>query len=353
MHARLVIAVLAAVGLITADRLVARDDWNLEAANPVRPLPMPPAGVDSIEDLPSPPAPERVRLGRWLFYDTRLSADGTVSCATCHVPDRAFSNGTRFALGTGGHAGRRKTPSFINAAQAFVPNRFGWDGRAASLEEQSLLPVANPTEMGSTASRMVGTLSRIAGYAPYFQRAFGDGAITPGRVASALADYQRTRMSGNSAWDRWQQGDDGALSPSARRGWDLFTGDARCSHCHYGPNFTDGAFHNLGLGWDPVSQRYADEGRATITGRPGDRAAFKTPTLREVARHPPYMHDGSLQTLRDVILFYERGGVRNPHLDTQIRPLHISADDVDALVDFLRALNGEGFMDRAPTEFPK
>ena len=102
-----------------------------------------------------------------------------------------------------------------------------------------------------------------------------------------------------------------------------------------------------------VSQRYADEGRATITGRPGDRAAFKTPTLREVARHPPYMHDGSLQTLRDVILFYERGGVRNPHLDTQIRPLHISADDVDALVDFLRALNGEGFMDRAPTAFPK
>jgi cytochrome c peroxidase len=116
-----------------------------------------------------------------------------------HVPEHAFSNRTRFALGTRGHAGLRKTPSFINAAQAFVPNRFGCDGAAASLEEQSLLPVANPAEMGSTASRMVGTLDRISGYASYFQRAFGDRAITPARVAPALADYQRTRMSGNSA----------------------------------------------------------------------------------------------------------------------------------------------------------
>ena len=207
--------------------------------------------------------------------------------------------------------------------------------------------------MGNTASRMVGTLTRIAGYAPYFQRAFGDRAITPGRVASALADYERTRISGNSAWDRWERGDAGALSPSARRGWDLFNGDAHCSRCHYGPNLSDSAFHNLGLGWDAGSDRCADEGRATITGRANDRAAFKTPTLREVARHPPYMHDGSSQTLRDVILFYKRGGVRNPHLDTQIRPFDISPGDVDALVDFLGALNGEGFMDRAHTVFPK
>jgi cytochrome c peroxidase len=249
--------------------------------------------------------------------------------------------------------GIRKTPSFINAAQAFVPNRFGWDGRAASLEKQSLRPVENPAEMASTASRMLSTLSRIAGYAPYFQRAFGDPAITPDRVASALADYQRTRMSGNSAWDRWEKGDAGALSPSARRGWDLFTGDARCSRCHYGPNLTDSSFHNLGLGWDPVSGRYADEGRAIITGRPADRGAFKTPTLREVARHPPYMHDGSLPTLRDVVLFYQRGGIRNPQLDPQIRRFDISPRDVDALVDFLAALNGDGFMDRAPTVFPK
>jgi cytochrome c peroxidase len=353
MHARLAFAVLTAVSLGAGDTLGVRSDPVLEAANPLRPLPKSPAGVSALDELPNPPAPERVRLGRWLFYDARLSSDGTVSCATCHLPERAFSNGTRFALGTGGHTGVRKTPTVINAAHGLMPSRFGWDGRAGSLEEQSLLPVANPVEMGSTASRMVRTLSRIPGYAPYFQQAFGDRAITAGRVASALADYQRTRISGNSAWDRWQEGDANALSPSARRGWDLFTGDAKCSRCHYGPNLTDGAFHNLGLGWDAVSKRYADEGRAAITGRPGDRGAFKTPTLRDVARHPPYMHDGSLPTLRDVVLFYDRGGVRSPHFDTQIRPLEMPPGSVDALVDFLAALNGEGFMDRPPPMFPK
>ena len=329
------------------------NDRDLEAANPLRPLPAPPLGVARLDDSPNPPAPERVHLGRWLFYDTRLSADGAVSCATCHLPERAFSNDTRFATGVGGHAGVRKTPSFINAAHTFTRNRFGWDGRAASLEEQSLLPIVNAIEMGSALSRMVNTLSRIAGYAPYFERAFGDRTVTPQRVASALADYQRTRLSGNSAWDRWESGDARALSPSARRGWNLFSGDAQCSRCHFGPNLTDRAFHNLGVGWDAASKRYTDDGRGAITDRPADRGAFKTPTLRDVARHPPYMHDGSLPTLRDVILFYERGGVQNPHLDTQIRPLRLSRTDIDALVDFLEALNGEGFMDRAPSAFPK
>ena len=353
MDARVALVVFAVLSLGSGFAGAPRTERGLDEANPVRPLPAPPLGIDRLDDSSNPPAPERVRLGRWLFYDTRLSADGTVSCATCHVPERAFSNATRFARGVGGHASVRKTPSFINAAHTFVRNRFGWDGRAASLEEQSLLPVVNPIEMGSTASGAVTTLSRIAGYGPYFARAFGDRTVTPQRVASALADYQRTRMSGNSAWDRWQGGDAHALSPSARRGWDLFTGDAQCSRCHFGPNFSDRAFHSLGVGWDAAAQRYSDEGRAAITGRPGDRGAFKTPTLRDVARHPPYMHDGSLPTLRDVIVFYGRGGVQNPYLDTQIRPLRLSSADIDSLVDFLDALSGEGFMDRAPLVFPR
>lgn len=353
MRRRIVVAVFAVLSLVAGNARTALTDSDLEAANPVRPLPAAPLGVDGLDELSSPPTPERVRLGRWLFYDSRLSADGTVSCATCHVPERAFSNGARIAKGTSGHAGVRKTPTFINAAHAYVPNRFGWDGRARSLEEQSLRPVANPVEMGSTAARMVGTLSRIAGYAPYFERAFGDRSVTHWRVASALADYQRTRMSGNSAWDRWQDGDARALSPSARRGWSLFTGDARCSRCHFGPNLTDSAFHNLGVGWDAVSMRHTDEGRGAITGRQGDRGAFKTPTLRDITRHPPYMHDGSLVSLRDVIVFYDRGGIRNPHIDTQIRPLQLSNGEIDALVAFLQSLDGEGFMDRAPTAFPE
>src|SRR4051812_8836178 len=206
MHARLAIALLATLGLVTANARTTLNDGNLEADNPVRALPTPPLGVDGLDDLPSRPAPERVRLGRWLFFDTRLSADGTVSCATCHVPERAFSNRARFARGVRGHTGNRKTPSFINAGLAFAPSRFGWDGDATSLEEQSLRPVANPAEMGSTASRMVSTLSRISGYAPYFEQGFGSRAITAERVASALADYERSRMSGRSAWDRWERG---------------------------------------------------------------------------------------------------------------------------------------------------
>jgi cytochrome c peroxidase len=352
MEARVALILFAALSL-AGGTVAHRLGPDQEADNPVRPLPAPPLGLNPLDHLPNPPVPERVRLGRWLFYDTRLSADGRVSCATCHEPERAFSNGMRVPRGVGGHAGVRKTPALINAADTFLRNRFGWDGHAGSLEEQSLRPILNPIEMGNTAPGMMTTLRRIPGYAPYFARAFGDRTITPQRVASALADYQRTRMSGNSAWDRWQGGDADALTPSARRGWELFTGDAKCSRCHFGPNFTDRAFHSLGVGWDAASRRYTDEGRGAITGRPGDRGAFKTPTLRDVARHPPYMHDGSVPTLRDVILFYERGGVQNPSLDTQIRPLRLSSTDIDALVDFLEALNGEGFMDRGPSAFPK
>jgi cytochrome c peroxidase len=353
MHARLAVVLFAAVGLAGIDEGRAPDYRDLEAANPVRPLPTAPLGINRLDDLPNSPSPERVRLGRWLFYDTRLSADGHVSCATCHVPERAFSNGTRVATGVRGPSGIRKTPSVVNAAHGFRPNRFGWDGRASSLEEQSLGPIMNPGEMGNTASGLVRTLTRIPGYARYFEQAFGDREVTLPRVASALADYQRTRMSGNSAWDRWQAGDPRALSPSARRGWNVFTGDAKCSWCHVGPNFTDGGFHNLGVGWDAVSQRYADDGRAAVTGQSGDRGAFKTPTLRDVARHPPYMHDGSLRTLREVIEFYVRGGIHNPHLDTQVRPLQLQPGDIDALISFLESLNGEGFVDRAPAAFPR
>src|SRR5436190_4151355 len=144
MLARLAIAFLAALGVLNANAPTAPHNGNLEVDNPVRALPPPPLGIDGLDHLSSPPAPERVRLGRWLFFDTRLSADGTVSCATCHLPERAFSNGARFAIGVGGHAGIRKTPSFINAAYMFVPNRFGWDGHATSLEEQSLRPVVSP-----------------------------------------------------------------------------------------------------------------------------------------------------------------------------------------------------------------
>lgn len=325
-----------------------------DAANPLRPLPPPPLGTDiDWAELPDPPTPERVRLGRWLFYDTRLSADGTVSCATCHRPEHAFSEPTPVSTGIRGQKGTRKAPTFINQAVTVSPHFF-WDGRAASLEEQALGPVANPIEMGNTHASMIATLSRVDGYGPYFEAAFGSSRVTPERVAHAIADYERTRMSGNSPWDRWRRNrDESAVSEQVKQGHELFFDKAGCNQCHLGSNFTDSTFHNLGVGWDPAAQTFADQGRFIVTGRDSDRGAFKTPTLREVSKRAPYMHDGSIDTLREVVEFYNEGGEKNPYLDPKVQPLKLTEAEIDALVAFMRALDGTGYEDAAPAEFPR
>ena len=307
-----------------------------ESANPVRPLPKPPLGTDiEYAALKEPPTPERVRLGRWLFYDTRLSGDGSVSCATCHKPEHAFSERTPVSAGIRGQKGARKAPSFINQAVTLYPHFF-WDGRASSLEDQALGPIANPIEMGSSHDVMVATLSGIAGYKPYFAEAFGTPEVTKDRVAHAIADYERTRTSGNSPWDRWRRlRDDSAVSGVVKQGHDLFFGKASCNQCHLGSNFTDSQFHNLGVGWNPKTKTFADEGRFVVTKRAADRGAFKTPTLREVSKHPPYMHDGSIATLREAVELYNRGGDKNPWLDPKVEPLHLTGAEVDALVAFM------------------
>jgi cytochrome c peroxidase len=282
-----------------------------EAENPVVPLPKPPLGIATFEELPEPPTPERVRLGRWLFYDARLSADGKVSCATCHKPENAFSEDTPVSTGIHGQKGGRKAPSFVNMAWTLYPHFF-WDGRAASLEEQALGPIANPVEMGNTHDAMVNTLGNVKAYRRYFAEAFGgDERITKDRVAKAIADYERTRMSGNSAWDRWQrERDQSAVSEQVKLGHKLFFfGKAACNQCHLGNNFTDSSFHNLGVGFDAATGKFADQGRFDVTKAEADRGAFKTPTLRDVSKHAPYMHDGSHATLREVVEFYNRGGV--------------------------------------------
>ena len=325
---------------------------NWELANPIVPLPAPPLGIDSkLTDLKEPPTPERVRLGRWLFFDKRLSTDGTVSCASCHVPEQAFSERSAVSTGIRGQKGGRKAPSFINEAWTIYPHFF-WDGRAGSLEAQALGPIANPIEMGNSHENMLGTLQR-AGYGKYFTEAFGTDQMTKERVSRAIADYERTRMSGNSPWDRWRQKrDEGAVSTDVKEGHDLFFGKAGCNQCHLGQNFTDSTFHNLGVGWNPKTRTFADAGRELATTQEKDRGAFKTPTLREVGLHAPFMHDGSVKSLRDVIELYNRGGVANPDLDPKIQPLNLAAHQIDALVDFLEALRGEGYQDSAPKAFP-
>ncbi len=325
-----------------------------EADNPVKPLPEAPLGAEiQLASLPKAPTPEQVRLGRWLFYDTRLSADGTIACATCHKPEHAFSEPTPHSTGIKGQVGGRKSPSFVNAAVTLYPHFF-WDGRAASLEEQALGPIANPIEMGATHDSMVASIQKASGYAPYFKEVFGSAEISKERVAEAIAAYEKTRMSGNSPVDRWRLNkDEGAVSQQVKQGYDLFFGKAACNQCHLGNNYTDSLFHNLGVGYDPKTRTFKDEGRSVISKNPAERGAFKTPTLRDVAKHAPYMHDGSVATLEDVVQLYNRGGEKNPNLDPKIKKLNLTPAEVAALVAFMEALNGEGYMDTAPRAFPQ
>jgi len=343
------------------------DSAALNRANPVEAIPESPLGISGeLRELPAPPTPERVRLGRWLFFDSRLSADGTVACATCHRSENAFSEPTPVSTGIRGQKGSRKAPSFVNLAWAIYPHFF-WDGRASSLEEQAGGPLINPIEMGfKNHDAAIAALSTVTGYKPFFKEAYGDDAITIERVTHAIADYERTRLSGNSAWDRWQAepdtgdlGDDKGfkdgkyVSAQVKRGYALFQGKAACNQCHLGDNFSDSRFHNLGVGYDAKTGSFADEGRYAISGDKADMGAFKTPGLRDLTKRSPYMHDGSHATLREVVQLYNRGGNPNPTLSPKIKPLGLTDKEVDAIVAFLQSLDGEGYEDTAPALFPE
>jgi cytochrome c peroxidase len=351
------------VGTALSACLATPSPARLDADNPIVPNAPSPYGMEEFfAEAAQQPSPSRVRLGRWLFFDPRLSSDGTISCASCHKPEFAFSETTAVPTGVGNQRGRRKTPSIVNlAARTVLPGMtadagpsFFWDGRATSLEQQVLMPIADPREMGSTHSDMLARLSQINAYARYFEEVFKSRDITTDRVAAALADYVRSRKSGNAPYDRWSYGRDAkALTREQQRGSEIFFFNGRCAGCHAGFNFSDGQFYNLGIGWDPRGMKFADPGRAAVTHAPADHGRFKTPGLREVAKHPPYMHDGSLATLRDVVEFYNRGGNWNPGLSGRIKPLRLDASEVDALVAFLRSLNGEGYEDRPPRYFPQ
>jgi cytochrome c peroxidase len=290
--------------------------------------------------LPEVPIPnynpitrEKIALGKQLFFDRRLSESGSISCASCHNPEKGFSDGVALSRGTGGLKGQRNTPTLINVA--FQPYQF-WDGRATSLEDQSLGPLHNPQEMGQSSEPAVTRLNRIPYYRERFREVF-KSSITNETIAQALASYERTLLSGNSSYDQFTTGDRAALNQQALYGLQLFNGKAHCSLCHQGFNFSDGLFHNLGVGWD--GKEFQDPGRFKVTGIFRDRGAFKTPTLRQVSDTAPYMHDGSLANLEAVVDFYARGGNPNPHLDILIQPLQLTLAEKKALLAFLKALS--------------
>ncbi len=319
----------------------AQDDYELDYPLGLKPMKIP-------SDNPLTAA--KIQLGKQLYFDPRLSRDNTVSCASCHDPKKGWSNGDRFATGIDGQTGGRSAPTIINAGFQYF--QF-WDGRAIQLEGQALGPIQNPIEMNLTLPELVDRLNKISGYRTQFQEVFGTDATEDG-VAKAIASFERTVLSGNAPYDRYKAGDESALSESAQRGMKLFSGKAKCSACHSKDNFTDGAFHNIGVGYDPEKKEFADEGRFAVSKLGGDRGAFKTPGLREIARTAPYMHDGSEATLEDVIEFYNKGGIKNPQLDEEIFPLKLSDQEKADLVVFLKeGLSSSEYPDVEPPDLPK
>ena len=304
----------------------------------------PPLGLDLYMPVPedNPLTPEKVALGRRIFFDGRLSRDRTIACASCHDPQRAFTDARPVAVGIGRRLGTRNVPTLIN--RGYGKSQF-LDGRAQSLEQQALQPVQNPSEMNMTPPELVRRLDSDRWYAARFSSAFGRTTHAED-VASAIASYVRSILDGDSPFDRHINGEAGALSEQARRGLHLFRGRANCTACHIGPTFSDERFHNTGIAWREPSTgsgqvgRFQDEGRFAVSGQPADQGAFKTPTLREIARTAPYMHDGSVTTLEEVVDFYDAGGRSNPAIDREIHPLHLSVEEKQTLVAFLKSLSG-------------
>jgi cytochrome c peroxidase len=295
-----------------------------------------------ISPADNPITPERVALGRKLFFDKRLSADNSISCATCHDPGYGFSDPHAVSSGVKGRLGERNSHTLLNTA---FMTPLMWDGRAATLEEQSLLPFLSPSEFDLPLEEVIVKQKR-QGYSELFAAAFGED-ITAENMAKALAQYQRTLTAGDSPFDRYLfLKDPNAISPEAQRGFDVFL-QAKCDACHLimTPGlhpfalkyvvFTDGKFHNLGVGTEKGKQ---DPGRYDVTAEKEDWGRFRTPTLRNVALTAPYFHDGSAATLMDVVELYDKGGNQNKNLDPAMRPLQLSLRQKQDLVRFLESL---------------
>ncbi len=282
---------------------------------------------------------KKARLGRRLFFETRLSKDNSLSCASCHRPEHGFASPQAIAVGVENRLGQRNAPSLLNRAFGKV---FFWDGRAGSLEEQSLMPLSNPNEFDSSVEAAIATLSSDESYVKQFSEAFETSddpasAVTAENFARAIASFERTLVYGDSKVDRFRASEYVSLSREARQGMWIFESSGGCWKCHDGENLSNEQFHNTGVGF---GEEKRDVGRFEHTNEAQDRFKFKTPSLRGVALTAPYMHDGSKKTLREVVEFYNKGGSPDdPTLDKKLKPLNLSDAEVGFLVEFLKALS--------------
>ena len=305
-----------------------------EAASAVSKIPLGLPNPKVPDDNPT--TPDKVELGKMLYFDKRVSKDGTVSCATCHDPDTAWAENEPTSSGIRGQKGGRNAPTVINAA--YAASQF-WDGRAATLEEQATGPVENPIEMGHSMEAVVGAFSKIPGYQERFQRVFGTGVTKEG-FAKAIAAFERTVLSGDSPYDRFKAGDEKALSEAQKRGLKVFQ-QAGCADCHAPPLFSTYDFHNAGV---DAHKPKPDEGRKAVSKKDEDTGAFRVPSLREVAKTAPYFHDGSAKTLDEAVALMAAGGKDNPHRSADfdsVRSAKLTGQDRKDLVEFLKALSGK------------
>ncbi len=372
MIASLVLAGLAGLPVSAfqeaSDHFVAFPDLTKIVDQPAEiqvPKGLPPLTPNAVVPASNPLTVGRIELGKQLYFDPRVSLNGTVSCATCHNPEKGWADGQVTTIGINGAKNGRNSPTVINTV--YSKNLF-WDGRAPSLEAQCQGPPQAPTEMGEqTHAQIIERLRKIPGYREQFMKVFGTDVNMDG-FAKAIASFERTVLSGNSKYDQYVTGDFKALSESAKRGMILFglrldmedeyepegvvLKKANCTSCHIGTNFSDDQFHNLGVGADK-NGKLADLGRwgAEPVGAKNVASigAFKTPTVRDVTRTTPYMHDGSEATLEAVVEYYDRGGNANPYLSKDIKPLKLTAQEKSDLVEFMKSLEGE----LVPVTLPK
>jgi cytochrome c peroxidase len=356
----------------------------LAQAKSSRQVGVPAAATRAAIPSDNPQTSEKIALGQKLFFDGRLSADGSVACSTCHDPARAFTDGRPASIGIKGRIGQRNAPTILNAL--YNKTQF-WDGRAKSLEEQAALPIVNSVEMGQPSLQSaVDRIAAIAEYREAFKRAFGpppNGAD----LLRAIASYERTQLAFDSPFDHFIAGAPGAIEPSAKRGWELFNTRARCNKCHAlteekrdPTNFTDNDFHNIGIGIirhnvvelarqaaqrvtsgdslavdsAAIQSDFSVLGRFLITKKQSDIASFKTPNLRNVLVTGPYFHDGSQETLWDVMDHYNKGaGLHNPWLDEDIQPLALSEQDIDDVVALLASLTSADYKEQGLRELAR
>lgn len=329
------------------------------------PLGLQPLVPNSVVPAANPMTKAKYELGKQLYFDPRVSKDSTVSCATCHNPDKGWTDNQPTSTGIGGQVGGRSSPTVVNTAYG---KTMFWDGRAPSLEGQAQGPIVNPIEMGDQSYKdIVMRLREISGYREQFQKAFGTDVTLDG-LAKAIATFERTVLSGNSAYDKYNRGDLKALDESQKRGMVLFglrldaeddfkpdvvLKKANCTSCHVGFNFTDEQFHNLGADYDAASGSFDDFGRIVAEPIGGKNiastGAFKTPTLRDIAKTGPYLHDGSEKTLEKVVEFYDKGGKPNPYLDKDMKKLNLTDRERADLVAFMKALTGDAVKVELPT----